>query len=567
MKNLTLCVCFCLMLGFGFAASAQSNRPSGLDSGSIQRDIKSPFSDSASKPLPPITVAPLPKPVVQGVLFEVQSFDVRGWLVLPEALVQSTLRPWLNRTLDFSEIQKATLALEQLYQTQGWLVRVSVPPQDIENGVLQLDVVGTRLGGIELGTSGVLPMSKDRLLSFANAQMKTGEVLNLVALERAVSIIQALPGVNAQAALKAGAQPDTTDAVFSAEATAPIKGSYLLDNSGHLRTGATRASANASWNNPGDVGDQLNLTLMVTEGIRYAQWGYNVPIGYLGDRLSLSMNTMRYTLLGGLPGLVSQGTAQVRSLEWSRPWVYSRSHSLDSSIGFTDSRYSDTNGPELTRRATRATTMALTGKQFWTHGGVSSARLALVMGKVNLADSPVNLSADIAGLQTAGAYKKIAMNVSQTLAVRASSQISLMLSGQWAQKNLDSSERLPLGGVNGVRAYPSSEGSGDQAGVLNMEWRESINEKLTLNAFYDYGATRLNKYPVAGRQDTPNSYHLKGAGLGVMYMVKPGLTLTAMLAKPIGTNSGARLSEQGVRVENDSTHLNQRYWITMVATF
>ena len=40
---------------------------------------------------------------------------------------------------------------------------------------------------------------------------------------------------------------------------------------------------------------------------------------------------------------------------------------------------------------------------------------------------------------------------------------------QFSNKNLDSSEQLSLGGITGVRAYPSGEASGDQGYKLTTE--------------------------------------------------------------------------------------------------
>ena len=55
------------------------------------------------------------------------------------------------------------------------------------------------------------------------------------------------------------------------------------------------------------------------------------------------------------------------------------------------------------------------------------------------------------------------------------------INGQFASKNLDISEKMGLGGANGVRAYPEGEAYGDQGYVLNLEARcllPSLSERV-----------------------------------------------------------------------------------------
>ncbi|WP_199104579.1 ShlB/FhaC/HecB family hemolysin secretion/activation protein, partial [Aquitalea sp. ASV11] len=64
---------------------------------------------------------------------------------------------------------------------------------------------------------------------------------------------------------------------------------------------------------------------------------------------------------------------------------------------------------------------------------------------------------------------------------------------QLADKNLESSEKIGLGGPYGVRAYSSSDDSGDIGFITNIELRYAITPKTLISGFYDYGRIRLNK--------------------------------------------------------------------------
>lgn len=78
---------------------------------------------------------------------------------------------------------------------------------------------------------------------------------------------------------------------------------------------------------------------------------------------------------------------------------------------------------------------------------------------------------------------------------RLTDRISLygQVQGQWSDGNLDSSEKISLGGAYGVRAYPEGEAQGDQGYVANVELRYALTEIAQLFTFVDHGEVLLNK--------------------------------------------------------------------------
>ena len=93
-------------------------------------------------------------------------------------------------------------------------------------------------------------------------------------------------------------------------------------------------------------------------------------------------------------------------------------------------------------------------------------------------------------------------------------QLAVSVNGQQANKNLDSSEKFSLGGVNGVRAYPQGEATGDEGYKATIELRRTLTTNLQGTLFYDYGSIRVNKNPFGPA--APNNRSLAGAGFGVI---------------------------------------------------
>ena len=120
------------------------------------------------------------------------------------------------------------------------------------------------------------------------------------------------------------------------------------------------------------------------------------------------------------------------------------------------------------------------------------------------------------------------------------------LSGQMAQKNLDSSEKFILGGPNGVRAYSGSEGSGDDGWLGTLEVRYDMPGGTALGqaqlfGFYDTGAITLHKdagnVPIT-TASAQNRYGLAAWGLGISLSKTSSHALRIVWARKVGDNPG-----------------------------
>ena len=110
-------------------------------------------------------------------------------------------------------------------------------------------------------------------------------------------------------------------------------------------------------------------------------------------------------------------------------------------------------------------------------------------------------------------------------------------SAQYANKNLDPSEKISLGGPAAVRAYPQGEGAGDEGyfGTIEARHRLITPEKLpgimVLTFFHDFGGSLLNKSPLEA--DTINRRRIAGLGFGLNWEVPGNWALRTSLAFPL----------------------------------
>ena len=91
--------------------------------------------------------------------------------------------------------------------------------------------------------------------------------------------------------------------------------------------------------------------------------------------------------------------------------------------------------------------------------------------------------------------------------------------GQLAFDNLDSSEKMELGGAYGVRAYPEGEAYGDQGYVATLEARAVAGPvdggcpgQLQLIAFVDVGEVDFAARPLVRRIEPRQPQRLSAPG-------------------------------------------------------
>jgi hemolysin activation/secretion protein len=108
----------------------------------------------------------------------------------------------------------------------------------------------------------------------------------------------------------------------------------------------------------------------------------------------------------------------------------------------------------------------------------------------------------------------------------------LKFRGQMTSARLDSYNQLSLGGIGGVRAYTSVDGTGDDGAVASLELNRRLNNGMLVGGFYDAGLIKL-KNPATNGTEPLNKYTLQAIGLQLSGNVqKSSYSLT--LAKGLG---------------------------------
>mgnify|MGYP000617905545 CR=1 FL=1 len=528
------------------------------EAGSLQQQIEKDRRVELPK-LQMQSPAPSPAPLkIQGELVvEVREFRFSGNTLLDTQELTKALSGFLERPLDLAQLQSATATVAQTYRNSGWVARAYLPEQDIAQGVITIQIVEAVFGGIQFDDA-VKPslVETAQIQALFDSQIKPGEKLAQQRLERALLLSDDLQGVSATGALAEGDSGGQTVMKIKLTDSPLIAGDVTLDNTGSRATGSQRGLANLQMNSPARLGDQINLLALVTEGSRYGRAAYTVPTGNDGLRVGVNASSMNYKVITHDVPNDLRGTSDVVGLEASYPVLRSRMANLYLNLSADRKSFdNERDGATSTRYQTTVYNLAFNGNNFDSllGGGANSGTVTLSRGDLT---NQLNHEA----LQ--GTFSKLRYQLRRQQVVNNSLSASAVFSGQWANRNLDSSEKFYLGGASGVRAYPTSEGGASLGQMLNLELRQQLTNGFNASVFYDWGHL---KDPVGG--SFVQAISLKGWGLALGWQAESGLSLKGTWSRRIGENPNPTSSGSGIGNDQDGSLVRNRFRLTASLPF
>jgi hemolysin activation/secretion protein len=173
----------------------------------------------------------------------------------------------------------------------------------------------------------------------------------------------------------------------------------------------------------------------------------------------------------------------------------------------------------------------------WLAGGINTWNLGWSMGQVAFDNAAAQL-ADASNANSQGSFSTWSASFIRLQSLTSAASLYLTASGQLAGKNLDSSQKLSVGGTYSVRAYDIGAMSGDSGYFLSAEYRHNLPwifvGQWQLAAFVDRAHVTINSHTWPGVTG-PNSGTLSGAGVGINWSGSNQWSARAYAATPIGS--------------------------------
>jgi len=554
----------CALLSVCYAqVSAQTAPEAGGLLNQIQRSFPAPRLPEVGPPAPEPKIELL---TPKGPTITVTSFTFGGNLLLPSSELAPLLARYVGKPIAFEDLRNAAAELSLYYRTKGYVATVAVPKQEVKDGVVRLQVLESRFGDVVVDPASDGRISPELLKQIVRHAMPAGAPTDMRLLDRGLLIAGDLPGASVTGGLAAGGEEGRSDLILLSRRTTLTQASLTADNSGSRSTGEFRGLASMTLSSPWGSGEQFSVDLLKSEGARYGKAVFSLPVGYEGGKLAASFSRMDYEIVSGdFVAANLHGHSVSWGLDYAKPLARSRVFNVYFKSGYEAKDFLNLgNGATTSDYKVRVLSAGLSANLYdgLFGGGVNNAQLTWSVGDLDLAGSP-NQAAVAASTKAEGRFQKVRMTVARTQNVATDLTLVASLDGQVASKNLDSSEKLFAGGASAVRAYPTSEGSGDAGFVASLEARWQFAARWQASAFVDHASLKVNADNAIVGAAVANRLAYDGAGLGLSWVGPADSVWRLVWSRRLGDNPQPKPNG----ADQDGTLHLDRLWLSVGLTF
>ncbi|MDH2916444.1 MAG: ShlB/FhaC/HecB family hemolysin secretion/activation protein [Gallionella sp.] len=451
--------------------------------------------------------------------FDISGYQVDGASLLSKEEIDAAVAPFVGKSKDFSDVQRALEAVEELYAQRGFsAVHLLLPEQELEKGSVLFQAIEGRFGKIVVKDNQFV--SEANVLN-ALPSVRSGGVPKSKQIAHELKLANENPARQLNVVLKAGEKDDEVDASVLVTDSKPSAWSVTFDNSGSKETGNTRlgvAYRNANLFDADHVGSlQFQTSPEHPNRVMVIGGGYKIPRYQSGDSWEIFGGYSNVnSLVGGLTNF--QGGGLMFSARDN--WMLDRVAGFDPRLSFgLDWRTFNA------LKQTQPTTSVLYNEIVATPLSVAIAAI----GKVAHGEASFNASiamnmplmskgkkADFARYDPFGIlkpdvnYSVLRYGVNYARVVGEDWQLRAAMNGQWSNNVLILGEQMRLGGADGVRGFAEGSEGGENGQRINLE-AYSPGKSIWLYegralVFYDAGK-------VSSSNGTSSSIASTGVGL------------------------------------------------------
>lgn len=443
--------------------------------------------------------------------FDISRFLVEGNSLLKADFVEGLLLPYVGKQRDFGDVQRALDALEEAYRTRGYnAVQVSLPEQELEQGVIRFKVVEAKLSKVVVEGN---QHFDEQNIRRSMPTLREGETPNIARISANLRVANDNPSKKINLQLQSGDTEDEIAANMKITDEAPWKVGMTFDNTGTQQTGATRLGFLYQHANLFDRDQVLSLQYTTSpekyDKVGIYSIGYRIPLYASGDSIDIFggySDVDSGTITAGVYDLKISGRGTVSGIRYNHN--LGRYGNYDPKLVYGLDYRANKNSVSLvgTPLGNDVTVhpLSVTYSGMWTmtagEAGFYLAAIHNLPGGEKGGNADFNLAR--AGAPAGYSLLRYGANFSQLFA--EDWQLRLTVSGQLTKDRLLPSEQFGVGGATSVRGFLEREVANDKgylvAGeVYTPNWCPKL-EQGTLQcralAFYDMGSvSRIEPLP------------------------------------------------------------------------
>lgn len=468
--------------------------------------------------------------------FDIARFEVHGNTLLPAPTIDRILSPFAGTQRNFGHVQMALEALEAEYHKLGFnVVQVALPEQELNQGVVRLQVIETKIG--KLRVEGNQAFGRDNIRNSLPGLVE-GRTPNIARVSSSLKLANENPSKKTTLQLQGGDKDDEVDAIVKVADEKTWRVAANVDNSGNKNTGESQLTMQFQHANIADRDHVLSLQYTTTvekpSQVSVYGVGYHVPLYALGDSIDLFASYSDVdsgSVLAGIFNLQVSGRGTVLGGRYNQHLRRVGDYESRLTWGLDYKEFQnnvDLQGLQLGNDITvHPFSVAYSGVLSNADGELSFGVTAMR----NIPGGDKGSSADFIRVR-AGApagYTLLRYNAGYMKVLPADWQLRLNLSGQFTSDALIPGEQFGAGGASTVRGFGERDISNDVGHLINAELYtpnfcsaiQTVAAQCRAVAFYDAARVRRND-PLPGEVAQAS---IGSAGLGVRVSVDKYLTL------------------------------------------
>ncbi|MGZ8361811.1 MAG: ShlB/FhaC/HecB family hemolysin secretion/activation protein [Allosphingosinicella sp.] len=461
-----------------------------IDAAVVQQTLRDREPDARRQSSTEISAEPeSADAMMSDAAFIVGAVRVDGATALSPADFAPAIEPYLGRRLGETELRALARDVAGVARAAGFvLATASIPPQDVVNGILRVQLDEGRIDAIEVEGAA------QRLVEARLAPLADGRPVRTAQLEHRLRIAGAVAGVDVGQVrlVRRGGR----SVLVVASEYRRVSGSAWLDNWGSDSVGPVRLRVTADLNGLLVHGDRLTVggvgTPLQPSEYQFGLVGYSLPLGTAGTEASIRGYVGHTDPGGELRANDIDGNSYEFALGLTHPLKRSRNDSLWATFEL-NLRDSELKRDGLDLRDDRIVTANLglfaAGKL---GGGRARASLNLAQG-LDLFDATRRGDPLASRRDAGGAFTRFSFWGEYSQGLGGDFSLAVSAEGQLASRPLLSSEEIGLGGRPFLRGYEYRERAGDRGAMIATELRFDLRDlprpirDAQLYAFADAG--------------------------------------------------------------------------------
>jgi len=482
----------------------------------------------------------------QPATFDVNEYIVRGNSTLPSLDIEEAVYPYEGPGRSLSDVNAARDALQKIYQDKGYQsVVVELPPQQVKDGVIYLQVVESKVGQVRV--EGAKYYSPQHIRDAVPA-LSEGTVPDFTVAQQQLTDLNKSPDRQVIPVLKPGALPQTVDIDLKVDDHSPVHGSLEVNNQQSADTSVLRSTAALSYSNLWQLGHVVSGSFLIApqhpQDAEVYSFSYLAPLP--DSRLSL-LATMFHSnsnvaSLGG-SNVLGKGTSYGISAIYTLPSTseYTQSASIEIDRKHFDENVSLAGQLSQTPLTYMPITFSYNG-QLNRKSSQTSFEASVTTNLRGVGSDPgafdnkrYNATADFF-------YAKFDVNHTQDFSHDI--QLNGHVSAQLANSPLVSSEQFAAGGINTVRGYLAAEDTADSGVIGSVELRSpsvakyfgsGVNEWRFLSFVDAAHLWLLSPLP-----EQTSTFNLLSAGVGTRIQLLKYASADLEMAFPLKAGSSTK---------------------------